>query len=111
MTVVNGRVCYAVSLPVRGAWVEIATAARITGRARCRSPCGERGLKSCAVGTFDLDAGRSPCGERGLKLDGAQPTAPAELRRSPCGERGLKFSDVAKALPASKVAPRAGSVG
>ena len=91
MTVVNGRVCYAVSLPVRGAWVEIATAARITGRAMCRSPCGERGLKSCAVGTFDLDAGRSPCGERGLKLDGAQPTAPAELRRSPCGERGLKF--------------------
>ena len=89
MTVVNGRVCYAVSLPVRGAWVEIATAARITGRAMCRSPCGERGLKSCAVGTFDLDAGRSPCGERGLKLRANAVRSPCS-RRSPCGERGLK---------------------
>ena len=33
------------SLPVRGAWIEITTARRPRTRARCRSPCGERGLK------------------------------------------------------------------
>ena len=41
--------CYfALSLPVRGAWVEIGDA--LAGRLRHsgRSPCGERGLK-CAV--------------------------------------------------------------
>ena len=33
------------SLPVRGAWVEIGYSAIITERWTCRSPCGERGLK------------------------------------------------------------------
>ena len=34
------------SLPVRGAWVEIARALRINKVYYSRSPCGERGLKS-----------------------------------------------------------------
>ena len=39
--------CYfALSLPVRGAWVEILSANSITAGTLCRSPCGERGLKS-----------------------------------------------------------------
>ena len=33
------------SLPVRGAWVEITPARVGASRTRCRSPCGERGLK------------------------------------------------------------------
>ena len=41
--------CFALSLPVRGAWVEITTARPHT-RTRGRSPCGERGLKYCHVG-------------------------------------------------------------
>ena len=36
-----------VSLPVRGAWIEISSTARSPHSAFiCRSPCGERGLKS-----------------------------------------------------------------
>ena len=33
------------SLPVRGAWIEIGYSAIIMVRWICRSPCGERGLK------------------------------------------------------------------
>ena len=36
---------------------------------RCRSPCGERGLKYLAGVTYKSEDGRSPCGERGLKYD------------------------------------------
>ena len=55
------------SLPVRGAWVEILFMRCISLRGCCRSPCGERGLKFHAVRLFRLFLGRSPCGERGLK--------------------------------------------
>ena len=34
------------SLPVRGAWIEIKSDKRELIEALCRSPCGERGLKS-----------------------------------------------------------------
>ena len=34
------------SLPVRGAWVEMSRASFWKSRRICRSPCGERGLKS-----------------------------------------------------------------
>ena len=34
-----------VSLPVRGAWVEITSIRSPPSPSRCRSPCGERGLK------------------------------------------------------------------
>ena len=37
------------SLPVRGAWIEIAGTMRLSVRYCCRSPCGERGLKSFAA--------------------------------------------------------------
>ena len=57
---------------------------------RCRSPCGERGLKwhnhAVAIDCFR----RSPCGERGLKCQAAARQL-RHIRRSPCGERGLKF--------------------
>ena len=101
------------SLPVRGAWIEIATGPRQAGRFAGRSPCGERGLKWAGCGGRFLCRSRSPCGERGLKfrllrrmvrplvslpVRGAwieMPTPrghlPPRLRRSPCGERGLKL--------------------
>ena len=34
-----------VSLPVRGAWIEIGMYQTPAWRKECRSPCGERGLK------------------------------------------------------------------
>ena len=42
--------CYfALSLPVRGAWVEIDIDIRPREVYNCRSPCGERGLKSSSI--------------------------------------------------------------
>ena len=85
-----GGVNHLRSLPVRGAWVEIIILGSAKNRSRCRSPCGERGLKSpffVAVSAFP--GGRSPCGERGLKCVVAA-LPPGLWGRSPCGERGLK---------------------
>ena len=100
------------SLPVRGAWIEIAVVKYAPGCRYCRSPCGERGLKSQARLSPGAHSRRSPCGERGLKsvknwscplpvwslpVRGAwieiiqfKNAVSAEQRRSPCGERGLK---------------------
>ena len=59
------------SLPVRGAWVEISIRhVFIRGWLR-RSPCGERGLKYRAADVALHSGSRSPCGERGLKLPGS----------------------------------------
>ena len=78
----------------------------------CRSPCGERGLKSLSSGCW---CGRwwrrSPCGERGLKLLYARAARHGKAGRSPCGERGLKFEAVGVLDGVEAVAPRAGSVG
>ena len=100
------------SLPVRGAWVEIGGSGqrgRLSGR---RSPCGERGLKfrACAgeksqneslpvrgawVEIFRGGACASP--SVSLPVRGAWIEMKASgrscrwlSRRSPCGERGLK---------------------
>ena len=57
------------SLPVRGAWIEIPCRLPSDSGLPCRSPCGERGLKSANPHSgFHAEAGRSPCGERGLKF-------------------------------------------
>ena len=101
------------SLPVRGAWIEIKMLHVDDVSRLCRSPCGERGLKSFAeqqerkaerslpvrgawieiVRTNDAElqfVRRSPCGERGLKFPAPPRCAVVLCGRSPCGERGLK---------------------
>ena len=105
------------SLPSRGAWIEIGQGCRAfeslgrrsprgerglkfdTGEqlrpVRRRSPHGERGLKSPnSVIIVDEVGSRSPHGERGLKLD-ALYHAILHQGRSPHGERGLKSTSVA----------------
>ena len=42
------------SLPVRGAWIEIRLLVRMGKRGDCRSPCGERGLKYHIVDAAEL---------------------------------------------------------
>ena len=42
----------ALSLPVRGAWIEMTGSAPSSHQAGRRSPCGERGLKSVAAGAI-----------------------------------------------------------
>ncbi len=44
--------CFALSLPVRGAWVEIKRRLSRQSNRRGRSPCGERGLKYKAVSVY-----------------------------------------------------------
>lgn len=58
---------------------------------------------------------RSPCGERGLKCDNEGAAARVIPRRSPCGERGLKFSVVMmkmgrmrRIFPVASAAPSCG---
>ena len=55
------------SLPVRGAWVEISHHGRWYAVSLSRSPCGERGLKCNRADSVASSFRRSPCGERGLK--------------------------------------------
>ena len=78
------------SLPLRGAWIEINGTVCCKGICESRSPCGERGLKFEWVTLHIVGNGRSPCGERGLKYHFSA-SAARPLCRSPCGERGLKF--------------------
>ena len=76
----------------------------------CRSPHGERGLKSSVFRVvWTRSSGRSPHGERGLKLrrwlqHGNQ------HGRSPHGERGLKFEKYMPKSFGGNVAPHTGSV-
>ena len=101
------------SLPTRGAWIEMPYSPQRKNRSLGRSPHGERGLKSLRVAIVCKSPGRSPHGERGLKfshelfpvLPGKSlPTRGAWIEidsnfqrslakgcRSPHGERGLKL--------------------
>ena len=99
------------SLPVRGAWVEIMAASLICAEPMGRSPCGERGLKLphnyCILRQL---LGRSPCGERGLK----SPTAFVALFTIPSlPVRGawVEMLKESSQYILRSVAPRAGSVG
>ncbi len=80
-----------VSLPAWGAWIEISTNKLSLNVDVCRSPHGERGLKSPYLTIKKIRFSRSPHGERGLKSDLAYPLDDQGKRRSPHGERGLKF--------------------
>ena len=119
------------SLPVRGAWIEMEDIIKNGSPEKCRSPCGERGLKCRPYDRYAAGTRRSPCGERGLKyfrrcvadLQGRRspcgerglkslfpPLREALTGRSPCGERGLKSAGHLAHVKADFVAPRAGSV-
>ena len=69
------------SLPVRGAWIEMSSLAYFFAPHVGRSPCGERGLKCPAAPRHGLRSRRSPCGERGLKCRWS--------RRFPCWSKSL----------------------
>ena len=81
---------YELSLPSRGAWIEMTDKTQQQRQRKCRSPHGERGLKLClragrsttpwslpsrgawieiliSTGSFVHAGCRSPHGERGLK--------------------------------------------
>ena len=78
------------SLPVRGAWIEMTNIASIC--AMCLSlPVRGAWIEIIVIplSIFALFARRSPCGERGLKSI-LRNRVLYGYSRSPCGERGLK---------------------
>ena len=119
------------SLPIRGAWIEIRFKRGKIIRDG-RSPSGERGLKYPRTPrAYRKTQSRSPSGERGLKSLGLRdgknlpsslpirgawiemPTRSAngyQPGRSPSGERGLKFIPVQVRRADIQVAPHPGSV-
>ena len=78
---------------------------------RCRSPCGERGLKYPAPKSVRCLMASLPVRGAWVEIICSQFAMALCCGRSPCGERGLKFP-VIFAMPfLQHVAPRAGSVG
>ena len=73
------------------AWIEICNCFPQCRWQDCRSPHGERGLKSKRHVTIYGGVGRSPHGERGLKSHDINHGATKLVSRSPHGERGLKY--------------------
>ena len=88
------------SLPARGAWIEIAARAATSAPGPGRSPHGERGLKFLRLDEDGRVGRRSPHGERGLKYGSVLLAPVIERGRSPHGERGLKFGSVAGSVGA-----------
>ena len=79
------------SLPVRGAWVEIYLNKEREQHAIGRSPCGERGLKSIPTDVFCSFVGSLPVRGAWVEIVICLLLRSASKCRSPCGERGLKY--------------------
>jgi len=99
----------ALSLPPRGAWIEIVSYEALITDHMSLPPRGAW-IEIQGGSTLNRAAGRrSPRGERGLKSDTPRAAARAGSR-SPRGERGLKLMYLANIVSRSVVAPPAGSV-
>ena len=97
------------SLPVRGAWIEIRTFLSSEVVCSCRSPCGERGLKSFRAFPLNQLSSRSPCGERGLKW--RRSDGKGRTRESlPVRGAWIEITTARNNSFGAVVAPRAGSV-
>ena len=92
------------SLPVRGAWIEIRLSDLETAISKSL-PVRGAWIEIASRGAIWLQClCRSPCGERGLKylMRGLASTG---LRRSPCGERGLKSGERSARTTADRRSP------
>ena len=90
LTIVWALIC-PMSLPVRGAWIEMPFRGRLALRVVLSLPVRGAWIEiSQAASPCRARKRRSPCGERGLKYAPEAPPA-RECCRSPCGERGLKY--------------------
>ena len=76
----------------------------------CRSPCGERGLKSDGFGAVSSFSASLPVRGAWIEIYNKKIVVIPHNRRSPCGERGLKFPRRRNSYLGAVVAPRAGSV-
>ncbi len=98
------------SLPARGAWIEITWNIVVYTTVVCRSPQGERGSKSI---TSDIDTKtNASLPARGAWIEIAISTMHTRIAngRSPQGERGSKPANPTHQQPSPRVAPRKGSV-
>ena len=78
-----------VSLPARGAWVEIDTPG-LMDKVERRSPHGERGLKWATYGKRAYGSESLPARGAWVEIPNVAAVVPITESRSPHGERGLK---------------------
>ena len=81
------------SLPVRGAWIEIFSCRLFLPASPRRSPCGERGLKSSGVGLHRQHRQSLPVRGAWIEMLFMPTRIKKHNSRSPCGERGLKYKN------------------
>ena len=98
-----------VSLPTRGAWIEIAGCNCCFGGCSGRSPHGERGLKYADARYWTCTPGRSPHGERGLKSYNAIRDEKV-IRSLPTRGAWIEIRITMSMYPRLIVAPHTGSV-
>ena len=79
------------SLPSRGAWIEIFTSFLIRVKNLSRSPRGERGLKFDSGQKFNLPDLSLPSRGAWIEILWSHKKSITRQRRSPRGERGLKL--------------------
>ena len=98
------------SLPVRGAWIEI-TPGQSTRKRTCWSLPVRGAWIEMFYGRTQSEALASlPVRGAWIEIQASSVAAAAVLRRSPCGERGLKLLAAGALCWRLAVAPRAGSV-
>ena len=97
------------SLPAWGAWIEMRLGTLYQNNTACRSPHGERGLKSGPLPPSRSTSGRSPHGERGLKYVKKTDSyfVPSSL---PAWGAWIEIDSTERKLRKVLVAPRMGSV-
>ena len=81
------------SLPARGAWIEIHSSGVKRRTIMCRSPHGERGLKYHSPPAGGPVSRSLPARGAWIEIGGQRDTAVFIAGRSPHGERGLKCWD------------------
>ena len=99
-----------VSLPARGAWIEILSKVWRGVCPACRSPHGERGLKYAFAILTGIYFASLPARGAWIEMVKGYGGTPFFRSRSPHGERGLKFAKKLVTLSKKSVAPRTGSV-
>ena len=78
------------SLPMRGAWIEILSEGSDDYAEASRSPCGERGLKFKRLRKALSYRKSLPMRGAWIEINGGDGLCLGLVSRSPCGERGLK---------------------
>ena len=99
------------SLPVRGAWIEISVLRRLVRPLVVSLPVRGAWIEISCGGALRHPPGSLPVRGAWVEISWREWQLLRRACRSPCGERGLKSNDLKFVDTKIRVAPRAGSVG